>query len=55
MGEEADRIQISEAPDVASALSGAPGQFRRLVTGSLYLVGEVLALETGIVQEQSAQ
>jgi dihydrofolate synthase/folylpolyglutamate synthase len=52
---EADRIGIFEARDVASALSGEAGEFRRLVTGSLYLVGEVLALEAGVAQEKSAQ
>ncbi len=52
---EADRIGIFEARDVASALSGESGEFRRLVTGSLYLVGEVLALEAGVAQEKSAQ
>jgi dihydrofolate synthase/folylpolyglutamate synthase len=45
---------IFEAADVASALArGAKG--RRLVAGSLYLVGEVLALHTGTAQERSAQ
>ena len=46
--------EIFEAASVVSALArGSKG--RRLVAGSLYLVGEVLALHTGAAQERSAQ
>jgi folylpolyglutamate synthase/dihydropteroate synthase len=46
--------EIFEAANVVSALArGSKG--RRLVAGSLYLVGEVLALHTGAAQERSAQ
>jgi dihydrofolate synthase/folylpolyglutamate synthase len=46
--------EIFEAADVVSAL-GRCSKGRRLVAGSLYLVGEVLALHTGATQERSAQ
>jgi dihydrofolate synthase/folylpolyglutamate synthase len=48
-------VDIFEAADVASALARSTKGRRRLVAGSLYLVGEVLALHTGTAQERSAQ
>ncbi len=47
--------EVFEATDVASALARSSKGRRRLVAGSLYLVGEVLAAHTGTVQERSAQ
>ena len=47
--------EIFEAADVASALHRSSNGLRRLVAGSLYLVGEALALHTGTAQERSAQ
>jgi dihydrofolate synthase/folylpolyglutamate synthase len=46
---------VFEAADVAAALARSSNGRRRLVAGSLYLVGEVLALHTGNAQEKSAQ
>jgi dihydrofolate synthase / folylpolyglutamate synthase len=55
VGERVCKPEIFEAPDLASALARSSGGLRRLVTGSLYLVGEALALHAGTVQERSAQ
>ncbi len=46
---------VFDSPDVVSALAHESGEMRRLVTGSLYLVGEVMALQSGTVAERSAQ
>jgi dihydrofolate synthase/folylpolyglutamate synthase len=55
VGERVCTPQIFEASNLASALARSSGGLRRLVTGSLYLVGEALALHAGTVQERSAQ
>lgn len=49
------RTEVLEFPDVASALALGSEGLRRLVAGSLYLVGEVMALRAGTVPERSAQ
>lgn len=51
----AGAVRIAEAVDVAAALAEGSRGSRRLVAGSLYLVGEVLALHSGVAQEKSAQ
>jgi dihydrofolate synthase/folylpolyglutamate synthase len=55
VGERVCTPEIFEAPDLASALACSSRGLYRLVTGSLYLVGEALALHAGTVQERSAQ
>jgi dihydrofolate synthase/folylpolyglutamate synthase len=45
--------EILESPDLLSALQRVP-RGRRLATGSLYLVGEVLALHAGIPREPAS-
>ncbi len=54
-GGRRDGIQIAEAQDVKEALAVGVKGLRRLVAGSLYLVGEVLALHSGVAQQKSAQ
>jgi dihydrofolate synthase/folylpolyglutamate synthase len=54
VGEHLSGVPCRMATDAAAALA-LPAQFRRLATGSLYLVGEVLALLQKRKFEKSAQ
>jgi dihydrofolate synthase/folylpolyglutamate synthase len=47
--------RVFEAPDLVAALARRAGVGRRLVTGSLYLVGEALALRLGVPRDESLQ
>ncbi len=54
VGEHLSKVPCRVATDAAAALA-LPAKFRRLATGSLYLVGEVLALIQKRNVEKSAQ